>query len=167
MRILSHLVSINKLTHGQEIDRWRFPTLKPSKYWLPNTHTWFNASLFSSYLCLRRCSHTSDLHIWAIPEYIYLYLNKHPISKYIFLLTFSCTYFMIKWHWSSSKLCQRKRELLLYQQKARYRQYKMMLILFHAWTYNGIFIDVWYFGFCLECISWEMSKIIFVDMCVI
>ena len=83
---MSHLVSINKLTHGQEIDRWRFPTLKLSKYWLPNTHTWFNASLFSSYLCLRRCSHTSDLHIWAIPEYIYLYLNKHPISKYIFFV---------------------------------------------------------------------------------
>ena len=125
-------------------------------------------TIFLSPGCLRRCSHTSDLHIWTIPYFIFEYARFFLITKHIHVLfAFWCTYFMIKWHWSSSKLCQRKRELLLYQQKGTYRQYKMMLILFHAWTYNGIFIDVWYFGFCLECISWEMSKIIFVDMCVI
>ena len=132
-------------------------------------HTWFNAFhhfsfswMFASVFSYFRSAYLNNslLYIW-IRSFLSHLKNIHV------LFAFWCPYFMIKWHWSSSKLCQRKRELLLYQQKGTYRQYKMMLILFHAWTYNGIFIDVWYFGFCLECISWEMSKIIFVDMCVI
>ena len=128
-------------------------------------HTWFNAfhhfsfsRMFASVFSYFRSAYLNNSLL-----YIWMRSSLSHLNTYIHVLfAFWCTYFMIKWHWSSSKLCQRKKESFIFHTNERTDNTKWCLFSFMHEHIMVFSLMCGTLNFCVECISWEMSKIIFV-----